>query len=860
MIEPSGIPQFVGNLDQLEKDVSALRSDAIGVRNGGKDVHSRFQALAGVYKAPEDTQLFDTTRPVMDKAEAFATKLETVADALDTFSIEARPLAKQLAQLKADALAFVDSVAGDDDWTYDEDKIDRHQKLIDGVSAAESAFRDAERRAASKISALVGGPRFVVDDGSHTVNDKSVMYGYGLEALKHAKELPWGTPESESHHAWEVGYWAKSYVWDGLVVDNIWGGIKGLGTLVGIGPEDTSDAWGHIWDMVGGIGQYTAKPYDWVMDHTIGPDEESADELRQKHAAKDFGKGLVAWDMWGENPARASATVTFNLLTLGAGPAAMAAKGGEAGALAKAAGTASKVGTYLDPLSAGLTVGGKAISALPKLSEVTAGIRNVFDTTASSQRLHSVIELPDGSKVLIKDGKFIPVNAEGKVNTTAPHQEKPPVERTGPEEVPSQREPALVGAGARAPEDPAPAGGNLPPQASHDAATRGGGSHTPRGPGEASGRVGAAHAVGSETPRSGAGTVGNGHAGTGSGSHGRGGLDDLGRTGDDATGDGVDGATGPDSDIAGGHTEVQRPSFIREGANPYGPRGSLTLKQIEEIQLYRANHEPGYFERYYRKDGTRRSLEIHDESGFTPPQLTRLSDDAPLIRARDVPAPPKPHFLDDEYISVGADTVKSKARLRVLEEAAQTRHFAVEWDNKVADWKAETGRAHEIQGTVDSAAQWGEARGTYKESHTAMGEATEKFGEKAAEHHYIAERYADFEKETLLGPKNGNDQFDQVWKHEDGRVVVIEAKSSPGTELGRRTLPDGRQVSQGSREYFSDILAAMEKRGEFELVDSLEKALKEGKLEYVVVKGERNTGTYTGYQYRRFDISKGTLP
>ncbi|MEU9012597.1 hypothetical protein AB0D12_23095 [Streptomyces sp. NPDC048479] len=73
-----------------------------------------------------------------------------------------------------------------------------------------------------------------------------------------------------------------------------------------------------------------------------------------------------------------------------------------------------------------------------------------------------------------------------------------------------------------------------------------------------------------------------------------------------------------------------------------------------------------------------------------------------------------------------------------------------------------------------------------------MGEATEKFGEKAAEHHYIAERYADFEKETLLGPKNGNDQFDQVWKHEDGRVVVIEAKSSPGTELGRRTLPDGR--------------------------------------------------------------------
>jgi hypothetical protein len=28
----------------------------------------------------------------------------------------------------------------------------------------------------------------------------------------------------------------------------------------------------------------------------------------------------------------------------------------------------------------------------------------------------------------------------------------------------------------------------------------------------------------------------------------------------------------------------------------------------------------------------------------------------------------------------------------------------------------------------------------------------------------------------------------------------------------------------------------------------------------VVVKGEKNAGTYTGYKYRRFDISKGTLP
>lgn len=284
------------------------------------------------------------------------------------------------------------------------------------------------------------------------------------------------------------------------------------------------------------------------------------------------------------------------------------------------------------------------------------------------------------------------------------------------------------------------------------------------------------------------------------------------------------------------------------------------MEQIEEIQVYRANHEPGYMERYYKENGWRKNLKLQDESGFTPPQLARLSEDAPWIQAKDTPAAPEPHFLDDEYISVSADTVTSQARLRVLDGAAQERHFAVQWDNVVKEWRAETGKAHETHGTAASAAEWGEARGAYKESHAAMGKATEAFGENAAEHHYIAERYPDFEKQTLLGPKNGNDQFDQVWTHEDGRVVVVEAKSSTGTELGGRSLPNGRKVSQGSREYFFDILREMRKRGEIDLVENLRAALKEGKLEYVVVKGERNSGTYTGYQYRRFDISRGTLP
>ncbi|MEU6553165.1 hypothetical protein ABZ915_23195 [Streptomyces sp. NPDC046915] len=865
MISPSGIPQFTGDFDQLDKDVSALRGDAIGIRNSGMDVHSRFQMLEAYYTAPEADELFATTQPVMDRSDTFATKLETVADALDTYSVEARPLAKKLAQLKADAFAFVDSVDGDDDWTEDEDKVHRHQELLDGVTSAQAAFQDAERRAATKISAIVGGPEFVTDDGSHTVNKKKVMYGYDLGVLEKAKELPWGTAEEQTYEAWSLdwfGHGAKSFVWDGLYKDNIKGGLDGLYTLFGgHGSKAAGDAWSGLKDIVGGIGLYTMTPYDKLMDWAFGPVKDSPDEVRQKKAAKEFAKSLVAWDMWSENPARASATVLFNGLTLGAGPLGAASKASEAGAVAKTAGIAAKVGDFIDPVAVGLRATGKAVGKLPKLSDLTSKIFTGAGTPADAGRVHSVIELEDGSKVVIKDGEFVAYDKHGDLIDDVPGQERSGKAEAAPEQVPSrERELSPVGATSRHTEATGHAGDAHSPQVGRDTPLRQGGEDTPRSAGEASGRAAAGHGVGSDVRGQGSGAGRNGHVGTSAGGRGGEGLDDLGRAGDDGLGDNSDAAHGAGDGAPGRDAAEARPHFMREGSNPYGSRGSLSREQVEEIQVYRANHEPGYFEHYYRKDGTRRSLELYDESGYTPPQLTKLSGSDSLVRAKSVPAPPKPHYLDDSYKSLGADGVTDTARLKALEEVARKRHFAIRWDNMVSDWKAETGRAHDVHGTVDSAAQWGEAKGTYKESHAAMGDAAEEFGEKAAEYHYIAERYPGFDKETLLGPKSGNDQFDQVWTHEDGRVVVVEAKSSTSTELGRRTLDDGRQVSQGSREYFFDIVEAMKARGEFDVVDTLEQALVDNKLEYVVVKGEKNAGMYAGLQYRRFDISKGTLP
>ncbi|WP_149552264.1 hypothetical protein [Streptomyces marokkonensis] len=408
-------------------------------------MHARFQMLEAFYTAPEAEALFATTQPVMDTADEFAAKLETVADALDTFSVEARPLAERLKQLKADAVAFTDSVEGDDDWTEDEKKVDRNKQLVDDVSATQFAFQDAERRAASRISAVVGGPAFVADDGSGLVKRGTVTYGYDADLFEGAKELPWGSVDDKTYDPWSLdwfGHGAKSVFWDGIYKDGIEAGAKGLWALA----TGDGEAWSGLKDVVTGIGLYTMTPYDAFMDWAVGPDEESEDEVRAKKAAKEFAKGIVAWDQWEENPARATGTVIFNVLTLGAGPLAAASRAGKGGLASNAAGAASKAGLYMDPLYVGLKATGAAAGKLPKLSDLTSRITAGAGAAADAQRVHSVIELEDGSRVVIENGEFVPYDRHGIVVADAPVRQ-----RSATPETAVVRERELAGVGAMAP-------------------------------------------------------------------------------------------------------------------------------------------------------------------------------------------------------------------------------------------------------------------------------------------------------------------------------------------------------------------------------------------------------------------------
>ncbi|MFB6850577.1 ADP-ribosyltransferase [Streptomyces sp. NPDC056373] len=412
MIQPEKIPQFTGNLEQLETDYADLKKDAGHVRDAGGDIHSRFQGLSAYYDAPEAEQLFGTTKPVKEKADTFGDGLEKVSGALSSYATEIRPLVAKLKELKSKAHTFVESVKDDDEWEYDEDKVDEHNQLRDDITSTVAAFWAAERTCHNKITALWGGTQMVAGDGSKKKN----QYGFNADDLKNAK-LPWGDPVEEKHKWYEVGHWVKSFVWDGLIVDGVWGTIKGLGTLVGFGGWDAmGQAWKGLAQLATGLVITSipgAQTWFWTAS-----DKDMPSWLRDSRTAmKETGKALVAWDEWGKNPARAAGAVTFNVLTTvftgGAGGAAAGA--GKAGAVAKALSVAGKAGRVIDPMT---YIAKGAGAGLSKIGDITKGLRGVGNIDIPTLPDGSV-HLPDGHQ-LAPNGNLVTPN--GTIDTTpVPH-------------------------------------------------------------------------------------------------------------------------------------------------------------------------------------------------------------------------------------------------------------------------------------------------------------------------------------------------------------------------------------------------------------------------------------------------------
>ncbi|MFC9510089.1 hypothetical protein [Streptomyces sp. NPDC057002] len=513
-----------------------------------------------------------------------------MADALRTYAAEVAPIAQRLEQLQSQATTFVaglktDSGAFDENWTDDADKVSEHQALMHDVNVAQEQFAAAEIACNNKITALVGGTQYVMNTGDEQFIPRGAeLYGYSAEVLDQARELPWGTPVTQSHDWYDpddLGYYAKSFFWDGIIVDNVWGTLDGLATLAGFhGSDSAGQAWEGLVRAVVGAETYL------MESGGQKPTGIFASDFAQdsKAHAKEFAKGFVAWDMWEENPSRAAATVVFNGLTLGVGPLKVASAG-KAGAAAKTAATVAKVGEVIDPIGAAVKVTGHAV---PRIAQVTESLRGVNNVPAL-RTPHSVLEFSDASGpsvLILKDGEFV-VLKDGKVVTDTPVPERPATAQGTPEPVPvRERELAGVSATSRGPEAAAHAGGDLPPQAGHDVGGTGmGGEEATPGRHGHSAESGDGPAIGHEGADGRHGDAGD--DGTNSPNHGPGSGTGGGHGGADGNPPGAPQGPSPDGEgqpmVRGGETEQQIRDAVKGIPGKKRPKPNVLERVLERL-------------------------------------------------------------------------------------------------------------------------------------------------------------------------------------------------------------------------------------------------------------------------------------
>ncbi|MFD6227128.1 hypothetical protein ACFWFZ_09635 [Streptomyces sp. NPDC060232] len=939
-VDPAEIPVFTGNLAVLDEKVKLISSGGATVSTKASDVHTSFGGLQAFYQAPEADQLFATTKPVSDLGLKLSSDMCTIAGALGTYSRDAAPVIKKLESLRAEAEAFREKTDKDDKWREDGDLIDENLARRNKVAEVWEEFHEVERAAHAKIVALVGGKPLRVNDGSNAPD----MYGYDAEALKQSKSLPWGDAVEESIPAWQV--WEHAWEFGkGVIVDGVWGTLKGLGGLVGLQGWDVfKQSWTGLAKLGTGLAIMSIPGAGALF--LSAPDDKLPSWLRDSRTAmKETGKALLAWDQWGSNPSRAAGAVTFNVVTTiftgGAGGAAAGA--GKAGAVAKTLSFAGKAGHAIDPMTYIFKGAGAGFS---KIGDVMAGLKGMGKFEVPDINLDGALALPEGAVHLpdgaihLPPGSAVPDGAiklsDGNIKlpegttTFPPGTVKLPVD--GP---PKFMDPdgnifkadgtldqsvkdapkGQPDAGAdvprtEAPKTDTPAAARVPERELAGVGARGGDNginlssdisdplHTldngPRNTDTTSGGHAGDHMPTNNldnTPRGGNGnspdtpsshhTDGTGTGGTGGHTDGTGtgggrdlpgssstdngilpgtpGLDDLdaaARASDEAAnGAGPADGASTQGNGAGRSTDPSQTPPYKDDPRKYT---DAERQAIMEHQVWRVNNEPGYRLAYYRDNGYRLRTTIADESRLVPPQLVKLPDGT--FVAKSALAPPlKPDYLDAEPIASAAKEATPEAKAK-LDDLAEERHAAIAADKPFHDahGKARADLKHdptnpELQAAHDKAAA------AHKDPHAKATKASELYGEAIAREHMIPESYPNATEHTLHGPANGRDQFDQVWQQGD-RYIVIEAKSHIDTPLGERTV-NGARYSQGSRTYFLDILDQMEKRGrkpEFKsdetLASALRTALDEGRVDYVVVRGQDNAGTYTGYTKQKYDI------
>lgn len=329
--------------------------------------------------------------------------------------------------------------------------------------------------------------------------------------------------------------------------------------------------------------------------------------------------------------------------------------------------------------------------------------------------------------------------------------------------------------------------------------------------------------------------------------------------------------SGPDGGLPG-----QRGHGGSGGGGDAGHQGTghqgnqhLTQAQREEIvrkQVERANDDPAYFKKYYHVNGHRDSIQALDDNGNEVPQLRANPDpNGPKwVLATDGPPPIAPRFHTPDYVH-GYRLPEDHPQLPKLDDSAAARHHAISVDQAAHKQLEQLKNAHQAavhtgdpQAIADAQHQIDQGKLAHKAPHTEMTVNSESHGDRTAEFHAVPEHFPDAVR--IDNRATGNNRFDQIWKTEDGHYIIVEAKGGPHTQLGDRQVGGGIRAMQGTREYFDSILEEMRTRGfhdpqEAALRRELQKALKQGDVSYLLVKGKDDgAGQYAGYLMKYFNI------
>ncbi|MFD4855219.1 hypothetical protein [Streptomyces atratus] len=275
-------------------------------------------------------------------------------------------------------------------------------------------------------------------------------------------------------------------------------------------------------------------------------------------------------------------------------------------------------------------------------------------------------------------------------------------------------------------------------------------------------------------------------------------------------------------------------------------------KQLLAEQIWKANNDPAWFKRYYRRNDAHRHDAEAMENGVLLPVLAK-DGNGNWISRDSLPAGPSAIRFNLTYLDHNSAPRKN---ITPLNTSAMNRRVSVDLGS--------TERAHEKNLTTKTRRALEAAQKAY---HKQLGDRPnnssipEQFGEDAARYHVIPAKFPDAKPIKLPKTPNGANMFDQLYKLDDGSYLIVEAKAPKSDLLWRRGA--GQQyekmlVQQGTVEYLHTIIAAMAGRGrppkDHQLARELGQALEDEKLQYVLVKAKENSGSYAGATLEHFKI------